>query len=265
MVSGMGLDIYLYTRTDKNADDLHYKAWEDVYNEFYDDGGNLKPGKTKDDYEAAQELIPASSHNVTVSSKKYPGHLFNRRYLRSSYNGSGFNHAVPEMLGREEGDLYWIFQPVIEDDPEPYETVLTDDHISKLELVKERALAVATELRDKDPLRVMTTMSMFGNAEHMWHKPPTADEALNWYRQEKTKQHFFNSYSNAKGQIFGFDNGFEILAVTPAVNANVHIIYRLEDETKQTYIQSAEIVAEFCDEAIDLIKKDGSCVMTWSG
>jgi len=45
----------------------------------------------------------------------------------------------------------------------------------------------------------------------------------------------------------------------------VHLVYRASDGGFDSYVQAAEITAEFCDEAIALIERDGSCEMSWSG
>jgi hypothetical protein len=66
-----------------------------------------------------------------------------------------------------------------------------------------------------------------------------------------------------------FGGGITILAAIPGKATfnipGVHLIYRAADEGFESYVQSAEIVAEFCEEAIALISVDGSCEMSWSG
>lgn len=289
----MGLDISLDSRSGHEADEAYDKAWEEWWEEWHEkpDG----PEKT-----AAHDAIPPSSGGENPPSERYPDHLFNRRYLRSSYNGGGFNRAVPDMVGEDHG-LYWIFQPVIGDDGEPYSTELTISHVQLLEDVKKRALQVAREIKDADPLRTMTADAFLGPAEHMWHGLPTEEQVLAWYRDEQARHlaqaaklkeegkedHLGDgSYMTAKGLVLGFEEGFEVLAATLGANplsafsammpantigANlgampvVVLVYRLSDEAKESYVQSAEIVAEFCDEAIGLIHADGSCFMHWSG
>lgn len=297
----MGLDIYLYTKAEHEANEAHTRGWDEVYAKFHDEEtGELKPGMTDKRFKEESSQVPPYNHGATRPSECYPDHLFKRNYLRSSYNEGGFNRAVPDMLGRDEGGLYWIFDPVIEGRDEPYETLLDSTFIAKLEETKQRALGVAAELRESDSLRATSVSSMLGGADHMWSQLPSEDEALAWYREEKVKRDEANArllaegkevpeeygYMNAKGQVFGFTKGLEILAVTIGRNPlasfsqnfpvntvggqmgimpQAVLIYRLEDEGRQSYVQSAEIIAEFCDEAIDLIKRDGSCMMHWSG
>jgi len=298
----MGLDIYLYSREEHAANKAHEDGWENTWNEYHDTtSGELKPGKTDAEYKAAVELVPSYVGSPRLVSEKYPDHLFQKNYLRSSYNDSGFNRAVPDMLGREEGGLYWIFRPVIEDRDEPYETELDAGFVAKLEVTKSRALGVAAELRASDPLRVMHVSGpLLGTNDHQWDHLPTEDEVLAWYRQEmETRKEYLAKcategieareeygYTNAKGEVFGFTKGLEILAVTMGANSLAKfsaqfpintvggqmgampqpvLVYRQHDDAKQSYIQSAEIIAEFCDYAVELIDRDGSCMMHWSG
>lgn len=205
------------------------------------------------------------------------------------------------MVGEDHG-LYWIFEPIIGDDPEPDETEMTEFSIPALEDVKKRAMQVAQEITESDPLRTFTVNAMLGEAEHMWSQLPTEEQALAWYRQEQAehvaraaqrkaegKESPFGDdggYSNAKGMVLGFTKGEEVLAVTLGANPlaglsaqmppntlggqmgllpQAVVIYRMAEQEKDSYIQSAEIIAEFCDEAIVLIRTDGVAHMHWSG
>ncbi len=279
----MGLVIYLYTKQEDEANNAHWQAWESYYQQWGD-----KPDSPEK--AAAREAVTPYRSSETVPSQRYPDHLFGRRYLRSSYNSGGFDNAVPDMVGADHG-LYWIFEPVIGDNPEPYETHLTSENIGALEEVQKRALQVAEEIRTCDPLRTLSAHCTLGDGEWMWPHLPTEEQVLAWYREEQQrhegrKDDTFEGYSTAKGQVFGFTKGLEVLAVTVGANpladfsammpagtlgasmgAMPHaiLVYRLDDEAKDSYIQSAEIVAEFCDEAVELIGRDGSCFMHWSG
>lgn len=305
----MGLDIYLVSREHQAAENAHEKAYNEAYARFYDEDGTLREGCTEEQWDEARRALPPypTSPDEKTPSTAYPEHYCNRRYLRSSYNEGGFNRAVPDMTGTNH-DLYWIFDPVIGDDNDEYEWVLNDELISALEQCKERALQVAGELRDCDGLRTTTVNSMLGSAEHMWHELPTEEQALAWYREEKdkvdqrpaqwlakhpgeelpdwvTEDH---GYSNAKGEIYGFESGLEVLGAvlganplakfSAALGTNTMghqlgalpipiLIYRLNKETEgfKYYVEEAEIAAELCDEAIALIKADGKCYLHWSG
>lgn len=281
----MGLDVYLYERAQQEASDAHSVAWDAWWERFGgrdEDDPAVKQSKLEhemgiegheaDCSDCVKAAVPEYAGSSNVPSEKYPEHLFNRRYLRSSYNGSGFNRAVPDFLGdSERGSLDWIFRPVLAADE--YETELTEKAIPGLEQAKTRALGIAEELRKCDPLRVIDATAMLGPVDHLWSQLPTDDEVLAWYRSEKARHQAapadpFDSdwYSTAKGSIFGFEKGAEMLAMTlgrdilgrPCAMA----VYR--SEAVDSYIESAEITAEFCDEAIMLIRRDGSAFMHWS-
>lgn len=260
----MGLDVYLYTRAQNEASEKYDAAIE----AFYD----RQDWPSEEVKEAARKELPSWEGHTDVPSERYPDHLFNRRYLRSSYNGSGFNRSVPDMVGEEHG-LYWIFEPVRLGDE--YETELTAASVEPLKEVKKRALRVAEELRTCDPIRTMSEGLMLGSHDHMWHTPPSEDDVLAWYREQQAEHAgrevpspFGESYSNAKGLLLGFTAGTEVLALVagrsvlgaPAAIA----VYRLDKEAVDSYVQSAEIIAEFCDEATALIEADGSCFLHWS-
>lgn len=263
----MGLDVYLYTRAQNEASG-RYEAQIEAFCERED-------WASEEVKEAARKELPSWEGHTDVPSERYPDHLFNRRYLRSSYNGSGFNRSVPDMVGEDHG-LYWIFEPVRLGDE--YETELTAASVEPLKEVKKRALQVAEELRTCDPIRTMSEGLLLGGPahDHMWRTPPTEGDALAWYREQQAEHAgrevpspFGESYSNAKGLVLGFTAGTEVLALVagrdvlgkPAAIA----VYRLGKEAVDSYVQSAEITAEFCDEAISLITADGSCFMHWSG
>lgn len=260
----MGLDIYLYTKAQAEANDAYEKASDAHY--------EREDWPSDEERERAHEALPKCELATDVLSEKYPDHLFNRRYLRSSYNGSGFERAVPEMVGQDHG-LYWIFEPVKLADQ--YDVELTEASLPALEQAKARALQVAQEIRDCDPLRTTSVTAHFGHREHMWHEPPSEEQALAWYREEKAKNADRDNpfggegYSNAKGGVFGFAEGMEVLGATIGQNIlgmpSAILIFRMGREGLDSYIQSAEITAEFCDEAITLIRRDGGCSMHWSG
>ena len=221
----MGLDVYLYSKAEAASEDY------------------------------AHEDVP---------SEKYPDHLFNRRYLRSSYNGSGFNSAVSDFIGGDS-DLYWIFEGVKRDEHE--EAALTAESIPALEEAKDRALSVADRLRGCDRLRVHTpSAGIIGPQDHLWPELPSADKVLDWYRSETARPASFESYSTGKGTVYR--TGLTILAITlgrdPLGCPAPVVVYRADDDSLDSYIQSAEIIAEFCDEAIGLIQRDGEAQIFWS-
>lgn len=260
----MGLDVYLYERAREEANDAHSNAWEEWYERFKDVADNNA------EKIAAKAAIPPYESAAEVPSERYPQHLFNRRYLRSSYNGGGFNRAVPDFLADRDVTLNWIFEPVI-GSSEEYSFEMSEASIPALEEAKKRALSIADRLRTCDPLRTMDASGMIGPPDHLWDGLPTGDDALAWYREEQARNAAAplvdeGWYSSAKGTVFGFDKGQEILALTVGRDilgrACALAVYRSD---ASSYIESAEITAEFCDEAVMLIRRDGGVFMHWSG
>ena len=268
----MGLDVYLYTKAEHEQNQRHDDEWGALWS-------RKQSGEVTDEqYEAEYPKIAQWTSNTNVPSERYPGHLFNRRYLRSSYNGSGFNHAVPDLIetaGQDEypgerGSLYWIFEP-LSNELESLDE-LTADAIPRLLQCKSRALDVVRWLGASDQLRVTTvSANQLGGIE--WLSRSDAD-ALALYREEAarnaTRSPLGWSYSTRDMEVH--PAGFTILAAIPGGNKRffsddrwpaVHLVYKA-DEAHESYVQSAEITAEFCDEAIGLIERDGVCYMRWS-
>jgi hypothetical protein len=123
---------------------------------------------------------------------------------------------------------------------------------------------VASELQQSDQLRVKTV------APNVFSPPPlhSDDEALEMYRAAVAKGRIGADswWSNVDMDVFGA--GLTVLAAIPGRATlgvpGVHLIYSAADALL-SYVHSAEIVAEFCDEAISLIERDGSCSIHWSG
>jgi hypothetical protein len=260
----MGLDIYLYTREQFEANERHDLASNAFYE--WDDYDSL----SDDERNRLSAEIPEYKHYEDVPSARYPDHLFNRRYLRSSYNDGGFNRAVPDLTGTDHG-LYWIFAPLGREWDGDSGVLITDD-LPRLREAQKRAEQVVGELLSCDPIRVLSETPVLGEREHMWSSLPDEDQVLAWYRDEKA-QHGSRGddggYSNDKGLVLGFSRGLEVLAVTLGVDLlgrpAAILVYRQEKESLDSYVQSAEIVVEFCDEAVALVERDGSAQMVWSG
>jgi hypothetical protein len=260
----MGLDIYLYEKAHHEQNARRKTEWESLWERK--DKGEI----TEEQYDALRaNLTPHASHTDAPSTIN-PEHLFNRRYLRSSYNEGGFN-SVAENVGGH--DLYWIFEPLnVEFDG--WDGLVTTGHVVALQQCRERAIQVAEEIRTWDRLKVTEIRGpMLGAADHLWSKLPTKDQVMTWVRGELAREHVIDgSYSCAKGSVF--PEGFEVLAITQGAprfaffsdgDSVTYAVFRVEDAALESYVQSALITAEFCDEAIALIERDESAYMSWSG
>jgi hypothetical protein len=261
----MGLDIYLYAREQAEQSDRYSEATKALYGRAdYD-------SLTEQQKDEARRALPEYARHEDVPSQRYPDYLFNRRYLRSSYNPGGFNHAVPQFLctaannyPNERGSLYWIFEPLGREwDGDAGD--LTADDLPALRECKKRAEEVAGELRTCDPLRTLTAgPNIFGKAPTL-----TDDQALALYREKLVAGRISPDgwWSNAEMDVFG--DGITVLAAIPGKGTfgepAVHLIYRATGDGFDSYVQSAEITAEFCDEAIALVERDGGARLSWSG
>lgn len=260
----MGLDVYLYPKNDHELNTAYWAAWEAEYESF----AAMTP-----EHRAAWDTAHPQAERADVKSTAYPEHMFNRRYLRSSYNGGGFNRAVPEMTGTDH-DLYWIFEPVRTGEESPD---LTTEHLPALRKCRDRAVQVVAELRACDRLRVMTL------EPNTFLPPALLDEegALHAYREHVAKRQNAaaeemrgSSYSSREGDLIGdyFPGGFEILGAYAAVRKGwreavpcTFVVFRTADEGFDYYVQAAEITIEFCDETVALVERDGGAHMSWSG
>ena len=258
----MGLDVYLYEKAQYEQDERHEREWEALWERK--DRGEI----TEAEYEEQRKTITQTASRGDVASDINPGHIFNRRYLRSSYNEGGFNRIAEDIGGH---GLYWIFE-TLDVEFDGWDGLLGPDHIAPLRASRKRALQVAEEFRTWDRLRVTEFHGpLLGSADHQWSKPPTKDQVLAWGREELTREHSMSGgYSSAKGSVF--PDGFELLAVTlgqPEFGFRgspvAFGIYRADDESVEHYTQSALITAEFCDEAVALIERDQAAYMSWSG
>lgn len=263
----MGLDVYLYDKATHEQNQKHNAEWEALYNR--EESGEI----TQEQYDAERMTITPYPGHRDVASAKHPEHLFNRRYLRSSYNGGGFNRAVPDFVG-EDHDLYWIFEPMGREwDGDTGE--LTGDDIPKLRECKKRAEQVADELRRCDPLRVITVspnqLSGAGFLEI------DSAGALRLVR-EKIEQHKASEREDdgwwSSRDMEWFGGTLKVIAMVPGGKRRllgdgkwpcVHVVYRAEGEGFDSYVAAAEITAEFCGEAIGLIEQDGGAYISWSG
>lgn len=260
----MGLDVYLLEKETEERADARNKQWNELYE---------RKKKGEIDEEEYKRLAAESPWEPypTVESKYGADHLYNRRYLRSSYNGGGFNWAVPELINEPGKDLYWVFGDL---DTDQYPIELSGADIPALRHARKRALYLAKKLRDeRHALRTMTVTSMFGDKEHLWKEPPTAEEALEWYREQLARgdSKVGGSWSNARGTFLGSadEENAGIRVVGAVVGRDIlggpaaHLIYQDPDSVEH-YAECADITAEFCEEAIELVRRDGLAYIHWS-
>jgi len=181
-------------------------------------------------------------------SENYPEHLCNKRYLRSSYNEAGFNFVARRLVGK---DMYYIFQPGNTDD----DGRIKYTH-NELRIARQRAIEVIERFRTlylKENLYGVTAVrhNIFKAQE------TTEDKVLEIvYNEEKSKEGIREkyNYSNIKGHFF-FCYPLEVVAILPGKDAMgecIWIVYKMDEEVFQHYMQTAEIILEFIDNALTL-------------
>lgn len=248
----MGLDIYLHDR----GRNLHFGE---------DENGKIPEKWYEQDRSQAK-------------SQKYSDHYCERTYLRSSYNGSGFDRVVGNLIGES---FYTIFGPEIPDgalnpdypdEPDYY----VDKRIPTVEGRKEllrKALVRAREVTAKLKAVEMPLSAMAIDAEGF--EPPVDEEEAIKKVTEEYKRHqehlaqhpdrkdwIGGWYSNRSGHYFFGDKQLEVIAAFPTVDILGRRAVMLVSKRDITwYIQAAEITEEFIEYALTLDDPR----ISWSG
>lgn len=233
----MGLDIYLYEThgfepKKVTEDGYSYNEWPDEMTE------------------------PRAWDNDHYASDIDPDHISNRRYLRSSYNASGFNSVCQDLIGK---DYYWIFQPPTDE----YNWMPTE---RELIAASGRAAQVVKEL-EAAPLYFVITEEASGFLSP--REIPSAAEFIRTVDEElKRDHHFEGGYSNINGHFFP-GKPLEVVAYTAGMGDRwgtgaktpmIHMVCRSNDETRQHYVDAARIACQFIDEALQMKRP----IIMWS-
>jgi hypothetical protein len=245
----------------------------DIY--LYDGKKNLHFGENDESGEIPTKWFERD--RTEAKSQKYPTHYCERTDLRSSYNGSGFNRVVGNLIGK---DFYYVFgekiagdlaAPAYEEDGVEAGELTPDEVKAELREALVRAQEVTHELKAiKRPLRLITIAAK--NYFDVQAKTGEADalkvvnEELDRYEarpKDGKDSGWGGSYGNNKGDFF-LDEPLKVIAAIPGVNAlgtpSVHLVY---DDSKgfEWYVQAAEICEEFIEYALTLENPR----VSWSG
>lgn len=175
---------------------------------------------------------------IEEDSRKHPDHFFKLGYFRSSYNGSGFN-SVMHTLGIP--DLYAIFQA-----PEDGGRFTPDWEAC---LARAKAARMAYNERTSSP-GGKGRVSFISAEKGQGAVATTESGALEVYRDEAVKAHFFDGYSNKQGHFWW--KGLTIKAAIPGSSrwggAGVYLIWEpAETDEGDFYDAAFEIVIETCE------------------
>jgi hypothetical protein len=96
-------------------------------------------------------------------------------------------------------------------------------------------------------------------------------EALDLFRKERAKSaespYGGGGYSNAFGTFFTDDDPLEVVALIPGKDILgspcMHAVYKAPFH--RSYLESAHVLVEFCEELLSLVQADGCAYVHWSG
>lgn len=253
----MGLDITLYTVEQQELNEAYYAKYDEDFDE-----DALTP-EEKAEREVLEEKY-WKSNGEDHKSKEFPDNINTRRYLRSSYNDSGFNRVVPNATGNEAFTYEGIFAPLW--DSEGYGVGWVDD-LDKVAEVRKNAVAAVEALEQLKGKAVRRSMDVTVVNPFNAQIPTTSeDEALALANEQLDKPNpFGGGWSSSEGLFL--PDGINVVAVIPGQSIigalSVHVIY--EEPVHESYLESAKVLVEFVDELANLIKKDGRAYISWSG
>lgn len=254
----MGLDVYLYKNKDhKKFKALHKKMRELEDNDQYD-SDEFK--KLEAEAETLEERVKETP------SSKYPDHLCNLGYLRSSYNSGGMNSVLRRTIGK---DLYDIF------DPPEGEYFVAPDWEACLKRAKDTLKEFQDYVELKGGFDVMeVSHNSFVSMNELPKDSGTALEIFfKQYEQNKKRVHNpafddgYNWYSNREGEYF-MGKQPAIIAAIPGVSVLkspcMFLVYKKDKADFDFYTQALEIVVEMCEW---VLKQDEPDLYTlhWSG
>lgn len=256
----MGLDVYLYqsrkddkaklNQAEKEYDEYTSKLWAETDPMKYDYIPEERKEKIRKLSALMEEKLDLPNlrvleKQIKIDSPTYPEHYFKIGYLRSSYNDSGFNKIMRDLIGK---DLTDIFEP-----DEEYE--FTPNW--------KRALKIATEMLDEAKEKVRETggdrvltlhFPAFTKKEDL---PKSTQEAAKIYQaQLERKSAFKGGYANAFGEFY-LNEPIQIKAMMPGTEEGIlsgtrPCVYLVvhptgDNEGAKWYIQALEITIEMIE------------------
>jgi hypothetical protein len=179
-------------------------------------------------------------------SDLHPDHYWNKGYLRSSYNGGGFNTVVDNLIGH---DLNWVFEPLMKGDD--YRIVATKTGLREC---RERAVQLRDHLATEEGFQVVSEA-----ANPFLVTPPALrdDAAMKLFKAERVrkatqdKSEFDDSgYQTINGSFF-LNHPLEVFAAIPGRDAlgtpAIHLICKMD---LTFYREASDILIEFIDRAL---------------
>lgn len=194
-----------------------------------------------------------------VPSERWPEHLCNRRYLRSSYNAGGFNQVVGNLIGVT---LYEIFgyrfdgdgvEGTVPYDEDTDEGGYWEPSKAHLEAALVRANAVRDQLNVAAPLAVEALRPAWNLHEE---GPKNANQAMAVALEKLNADASFDSFSCREGTFFTKEP-----MTVKAVVYGATEFYVVHETDLTFYRQMADVIVEFIEDALAM-----TCPrISWSG
>lgn len=264
----MGLDVYLYRYENfeetKATEDKYEEESEKIWSSFGKENYNDITDEEKDEaVRLCNKLKEQLSINnlpkteIELDSKKYPEHMFKIGYFRSSYNPSGTNSVLRDLIGM---DLYTIF--------DVNDTYYVKPNWSSALIQAKKALDKLKEFKEKNGnIIAVETENPFMQLSDT--APKNKNEVIDLFLEERKKNENspFRSYSSSRGSFF-FDSPLKTLAFIPGKdylgNKTVYLICEGEEDHLDWYVQALEIVIETCEYVLSQEDSD-KYYLHWSG
>lgn len=216
---------------------------------------------------------------ITEASAKHPNHAFNKGYIGSSSNETGFNTLLQTLIGQ---DLNTIFDPleqpeVAEEEKEKWteaewfnydHPIYPKEHLEKALRRIEKILNTLPSC----PNYAVKTIETYGDAP-----PLTSQEAMKWALKENEQATHYNYETKVDATHgtygwVGFHEPLKVVAIVPAtlpedlsdgakeifallghstVTSGVHLVYEVEGLTDYL-LTIVEICEEFIEKALTL-------------
>lgn len=248
----MGLDVYLnrvdnyglMLKVEQRAEQELQKIYDEYpdYSDMTQDEKEEAREKTRDLYarmgldEDWGEYLGKES--IRIPSEKYPDHLFDVGYFRSSYNQSGFNN-ICRMLGVP--DLYEVF--------DPGDTYTPIPEWDKSLGVARKGLKMLQEINSDVSYRVISAASY----KTVKASPSTEREALNVFKKNLEEKTRWTSYRSSDG-LFFLDGVKVVAAIEGSTILGDACQYLIEETPPgkwDSYVQAYEVVIETIEYVLD--------------
>lgn len=182
------------------------------------------------------------SYGAGVKSALHPEHICTPDYLRSSYNGSGFNSVVGNACGGR--DFAWVFEPVLTDD---YPFAASKDGLAEC---RKRALTLQADFVATEPVGVEFYSAIPLRPD--LYDVRSDEDAIKAWRAEQSGNATSNfcNYSNAKGYFYG--DPLTVKAILPGKGFMGPGVYIICEQNQTFYREAFDVLIEFIDNALSM-------------